>query len=186
MKLAWRTKIGAGSLELSSGRVFKGAMMFSSNMLMGKLAFLRASIVGIDGSFVRSLTTRRGVFSNGFILKISVSSCSGPAMLTTWPASHGKLADSRSRPFVNVAMIAERGGASSGIEKQKHIWVYNLNGSSSPRTSGSSFISSTMAGPCMLGDYMCLDTKRRLTAIGTLLRRTWLSLCLFLPFYGKI
>ena len=65
IKLACRRNIGADSLELSSGRVLRGAIMFSSSMLMGKLARLRASMVGRDGSCLASLTTRRGVFSNG-------------------------------------------------------------------------------------------------------------------------
>ena len=53
MKVAWMRKTGAGSDRGSSGlpgRVLRGAMMLSSNMVKGKLACLRASIVGIDGS----------------------------------------------------------------------------------------------------------------------------------------
>ena len=94
--------------------------MLSSSMLMGKLARLRASMVGIEASCPRSLTTRRGVSLNGLILKISDLPSSDPSALTTWPASHEKLADSRSRPLVNVAMVAECEEALSGIEKQKH------------------------------------------------------------------
>lgn len=51
MKLAWRRKTGAESDADSSelpGRVLRGAMMVSSSMLKGKLARLRASIVGIE------------------------------------------------------------------------------------------------------------------------------------------
>ena len=120
MKLACRRNIGAGSSESSSGRVLRGAIMFSSSMLMGKLARLRASMVGRDWSCLRSLTMRWGVLSNDLILKVSASSWPVPFILTTWPASHGKLADSRSRPCVNILMIAECEGAASGIEKQKH------------------------------------------------------------------
>ena len=72
MKLAWRRKTGAESNADSSelpGRVLRGAMMVSSSMLKGKLACLRASIVGIEGSCLRSFTTRRGFLSNGFDLE---------------------------------------------------------------------------------------------------------------------
>ncbi len=117
MKLAWTRKIGAESDAESSElpeRVLQGATMDSSSMLKGKLARLRASIVGIDVSCLRSFTTRRGILSNGLILKIPEPS------LTTWPASHGKLADSRSRPFVNVLMIVDCEDASAN-GKQRHI-----------------------------------------------------------------
>jgi hypothetical protein len=40
--------------------------------------------------------------------------------LMTLPASHGKLADSRLRPFVNVLVMAECDEASA-TEKQKNI-----------------------------------------------------------------
>ena len=113
MKFAWRRKTGE-SLSEPPVRVLQGAMMFSSSILKGKLAPLRASIVGIEGSCLRSFTTRRGIFSNGLILKTPEGSS------TTWPATHGKLADSRSRPFVSVLMIAEC-DESSATEKQKHI-----------------------------------------------------------------
>jgi hypothetical protein len=53
------------------------------------------------------------------ILKMSELPSPEPS-LTTLPASHGKLADSRSRPFVNVLMIAECEDASA-TKKQKHI-----------------------------------------------------------------
>ena len=122
MKLAWRRKTGAESDADSSelpGSVLRGAMMLSSSMLKGKLARLRASIVGIERSCLRSFTTRQGIFSNALILKMPVLPSPEPS-LTTLPASHGKLADSRSRPFVKVFMIAECEEASA-IEKQKHI-----------------------------------------------------------------
>ena len=122
MKVAWRRKTGAGSERGSSGfpgRVLRGAMMLSSSMLKGKLASLRASIVGIDGSCLRSFTTRRGVFSHGLILK-TPEFPSPEFSLTTCPASHGKLADSRSRPFVKVLVISECEQASD-TGKQKHI-----------------------------------------------------------------
>ena len=122
IKLAWRRKTGAKSDADSSelpGRVLRGAMMASSSMLKGKLARLKASIVGIEGSCLRSFTTRRGIFSNGLILKMPELPSPEPS-LTTLPASHGKLADSRSRPFVNVLIIAECEEASA-TEKQKHI-----------------------------------------------------------------
>ena len=95
----------------------RGERRFSCSMLMGKLARRRESIVGAAGSEVRSLTTRRGVGSKGLILGTSTPSmCS----FTTWPATHGKLAETRSRPFFNVLMIAgcEEG---SGSAKQRHI-----------------------------------------------------------------
>jgi hypothetical protein len=41
-----------------SGRVLRGAIMFSSNILEVNLDLLRMSIVGIDGSFLRSFTIR--------------------------------------------------------------------------------------------------------------------------------
>ena len=122
MKLAWSRKTGSESdaapLELP-GRVLRGAMILSSSMLKGKLARLRASIVGIEGSCLRSFTTRRGILSNGLILKMPELPSPEPS-LTTLPATHGKLADSRSRPFVNVSMIAGCEEASA-TGKQKHI-----------------------------------------------------------------
>ena len=121
MTFAWRRKTGAGSDADSSGlpgRVLRGAMMVSSSMLKGKLARLRASIVGIEESCLRSFTTRRGIFFNGLILKMPELPSPEPS-LTTWPASHGKLADSRSRPLVNVLMIAGYEEASA-TGKQKH------------------------------------------------------------------
>jgi len=42
--------------------------MVSCSMLKGKLARLRASIVGIEGPCLRSFTTRRGILSNGLVL----------------------------------------------------------------------------------------------------------------------
>lgn len=122
MKLAWSRKTGAESDADSSGlpgRVLRGAMMVSSSMLKGKLACLRASIVDIEGSCLRFFTTRRGIFSNGLILKMPELPSPEPS-LTTLPASHGKLADSRSSPWVNVLMIAECEEASAN-EKHKHI-----------------------------------------------------------------
>lgn len=119
MKLACRRKTGAASDADASGRVLHGAMMLSSSMLKGKLARLRASNVGIEGSCRRSFTTRRGIFSHGLILKMPELPSPEPS-LTIWPASHGKLADSRSRPFVNVLMIAECEEAST-TGKQQHI-----------------------------------------------------------------
>lgn len=122
MKLAWRRKTGVEADADSSGlpgRVLRGAMMVSSSMLKGKLARLRASIAGIEGSYLRSFTTRRGIFSNGLILKIPELPSLEPS-LTTLPATHGKLADSRSRPLDKVLMIAECDEASA-TEKQKHI-----------------------------------------------------------------
>ena len=108
MKLAWSRKTGESEADLSGlpGRVLRGAMTASSSMLKGKLACLRVSIVGIEGSCLRSFTTRRGTLSNGLILNIPELPSLEPS-LTTLPASHGKLADRRSRPFVNVLMIAE-------------------------------------------------------------------------------
>ena len=71
MKLACMRKTGVvsdgGSPEVP-GKVLRGAMMVSSSMVIGKLARLISSIVGIERSFLRSLTTRRGVLSNGLIL----------------------------------------------------------------------------------------------------------------------
>lgn len=107
----------ADSSEL--GRVLRGAMIDSSSMLKGKLARLRTSIVGIEGSCLRSFTTRRGVFSNDLIMKMPELPSPDPS-LTTLPASHGKFAESRSSPFVNVLMIAECEEASA-TEKQQHI-----------------------------------------------------------------
>ena len=72
---------------------------------------------GIEGSYLRSFTTRRGIFSNDLILTILELPLPKPS-LTTMPASHGKLADSRSRPFVNVLTIAECEEASA-TEKQR-------------------------------------------------------------------
>lgn len=95
--------------------------MLSSSMLKGKSARLRASIVGIEGSCLRSFTTRRGTFSNGLILKMPELPGPEPS-LTTLPASHGKPATSRSRPFVNVLMLAKC-EESSSTGKQKHICV---------------------------------------------------------------
>ena len=122
MKVACRTNTGAGSDGGSSGlpgRVLRGATMLSSSMLKGKLACLRASIVGIDGSCLRSLTTRRGLSLHGLILNIPESP-SPKSSFTTWPASHGKLASNRSRPLVKVLVIAECEEAPD-TEKQKHI-----------------------------------------------------------------
>ena len=122
MKLAWRRKTGSESDADSSelpGRVLRGAMMVSSSMVKGKFARLRTSIVDIEGSCLRSFTTRRGIFSSGLILNMPELPSPEPS-LTTLPASHGKLADSRSRPFVNVSMIADCEEASV-TEKQKHI-----------------------------------------------------------------
>jgi len=71
MKFAWRRKTGVVSDGVSPqvpGRVLRGAMMVSSSMLIGKLACFMSSIVGIEGSFLRSLTTRRGILSNDLIL----------------------------------------------------------------------------------------------------------------------
>ncbi len=118
-KLAWRRKTGIESDADSSGRVLRGAMMVSSSMVKGKFARRRVSIVGIEGSFLRSFTTRRGISFNGLILKMPELPWPEPS-LTTWPASHGKLANSRSRPIVNVLMIVEceEGWVS---EKQEHI-----------------------------------------------------------------
>ena len=73
MRLAWRRKTGVESDADSSelpGRVLRGAMLLSSSMLKGKLARLRASIVDIEGSCLRSFMTRQGIFSNGLILKV--------------------------------------------------------------------------------------------------------------------
>lgn len=109
MKFAWRRKTGAesdtDSSELSE-RVLQGAMIFSSSMLKGKFARLKASILGIEGSCLRSFTTRQGVVFIGSILKTPELPLPEPS-LTTLPASHGKLADSRSRPLVKALMIAE-------------------------------------------------------------------------------
>jgi hypothetical protein len=41
-----------------SGSVLRGVIMFLSNILEANLDLLRMSIVGIDGSFLRSFTTR--------------------------------------------------------------------------------------------------------------------------------
>ena len=90
--------------------------MDSSSMLKGKLARLRASIVGAEGSCLRSLTTRRGTFPKALIFKTPSPEISG----TTWPARNGKLTDRRSRPFVNVLVIAASEELSAR-EKQKQI-----------------------------------------------------------------
>ena len=122
MKVACRTNTGAGSDRGSlglPGRVLRGATMLSSSMLKGKLACLRASIVDSNGSCVRSLTTRRGLSLHGLILKMPESPSAKPSF-TTWPASHGKLASSRSRPLVKVLVITECEQAPD-TEKQKHI-----------------------------------------------------------------
>ena len=87
--------------------------MVSPSMLKGKLARLRTSIIGIEGSCPRPFMIRRGIFSNGIILKMPE-----PSLMT--PASHGKLADNRSRSLVNVLMIAECEEVSV-TEKQQHI-----------------------------------------------------------------
>ena len=61
MKLAWMRKTGAvsnGGSPKVPGKVLRGAMIVSSSMLIGKLALLISSIVGIERSFLRSLTTR--------------------------------------------------------------------------------------------------------------------------------
>ena len=88
IKLAWRRRTGAGSdsdsVELL-GRVVHGATMDSSSMLEGKLACLRSVIFGAVGSCRRSLMTRRGIFSNGVILKVPLSG----SLRSTWPASQG-------------------------------------------------------------------------------------------------
>lgn len=72
MKLAWRRKTGVeaemDSSELAK-KLLRGATMLSSSMLKGKCARLKASIVGIEASCRRSFTTRRGIFSNGLIVK---------------------------------------------------------------------------------------------------------------------
>lgn len=71
IKFAWRRKTGvvsAGGSPEVPGRVLRGAMMVSSSMLIGKLARFISSIVGIEGSFLRSLTTRRGILSSDLIL----------------------------------------------------------------------------------------------------------------------
>ena len=122
IKVACRRKIGVGSEAYSStldARVLRGAMMDSSSMLKGKLALLNSSIVGIEGSFLRSFTTKRGTFSNGLILKRPVLPSLAPS-LTIWPATHGKLSDKRWRPSVKVLMIAGCEEALE-IEKPKHI-----------------------------------------------------------------
>ena len=122
MKLAWRRKTGAESDADPSelpGRVLQGAMMVSSSMLKGNFARPRASIVGIEGSCLRSFTTRRGVFSNRLNLKMPELPSPEPSLMTL-PASQGKLTDSRLRPSVNVLMMAECEEASA-TEKQKHI-----------------------------------------------------------------
>lgn len=116
MKLAWSRKTGADSSELA-GRVGQGAMMASSSISKGKSAFRRASIVSAELSCLKSLTTRRGICSKGLILYTPPST--GPWRMT-WPASHGKLRESRSRPVVNVLRIAES-EEWSAKEKQKHI-----------------------------------------------------------------
>lgn len=123
MKLAWRRKTGAESDAGSSqlpGRVLQGAMTSSCNMLKGKSARRRSSIVGIiEGSCLKSFTTSWGIFSNGLILKMPELPSLDPSFATL-PASHGKLADSRSRPVVNVLQIADFEEASV-IGKQRHI-----------------------------------------------------------------
>ena len=106
------------SSELSR-RVLRGAMMDSSSMLEGKLARLRASILGTEGSCLRSFTTRRGILSNGLSLKMPELPSPEPSV-TTLAASHGKLVDIRSRPFINVSTIAECEEASA-TAMQKHI-----------------------------------------------------------------
>lgn len=78
-----------------------------------------SSIVGVEESFLRSRTTRRGILSDGLILYMPELPLLAPS-LTTWPATHGKLTDSRSRPFVMVLIIAECEEASEN-EKQRQI-----------------------------------------------------------------
>ena len=85
MRLAWRRKTGVESdVDPSeiSGRVFRGATMVSSSMLKGKLASLRASIVGIEESCLRSFMTRSGILSNGSILKMPELSFPEPSLVT--------------------------------------------------------------------------------------------------------
>jgi len=133
MNVAWTRKTGAASDADSSGlgRVLRGQMMFSSSMLQGKLAFLRASIVGIDSDGVSRLSfMTRGILPSDLILKMPEPS------LTTSPASHGKLAASRSRPFDNVLTIV---GCEEGLGtgKKRDICVYSLGIISCPTTSRS-------------------------------------------------
>jgi len=107
MKVAWRLKTGKSKEDLAEvpGRVLRGAIMFSSSILEANLDLLRMSIAGIDGSFLRSFTTRRGISSKGVILNTPVFpfvfSC------TTWPATQGKLSESFSSPVVNLLTISE-------------------------------------------------------------------------------
>ena len=122
MKLAWRRKIGVGSdADSPAGRVLRGATIDSSSMLMGKLARLRVSMVGIEGSCLRSLTTKRGIDSHVSIL--NMPEWPGPEdSLTSWPAIHGKPADSRWRPLVSISIITESGCEDAWVsEKHKHI-----------------------------------------------------------------
>jgi hypothetical protein len=51
IKLTWRRKAGAGPGP-ANGRVFRGEIMLSYSILMGNLASLSASIVGIEGSYL--------------------------------------------------------------------------------------------------------------------------------------
>ena len=135
MKVAWRRKTGfesANSSELP-GRVLRGAMMDSSSMLKGKLACLRVTMDGIEMSSLKSFTTRRGIFSNGLILKTLDSPGLEPAS-TTLPATHGKLADNCLRPAVKVRTIAGWEDTSA-TGKQRHICVYMLRSGCCPRIS---------------------------------------------------
>lgn len=120
MKLAWRRKTGfVSEVDLPDGRVLRGAMIDSSNMLKGKVARLRASIVGMEWSCLRSFTTRRGNLAKGSILK--TPELPGPEpWLTIWPAIHGKLAESLWRPLISVWMIVDCDEASVQ-EEQEHI-----------------------------------------------------------------
>ena len=178
MKLAWRRKTGESDVDSSGspGRVMRGAIMDSSSMLKGKLARLNASIVGVEGSCLRSLTTRWGTFSNGLIFKMPDLPWPEPS-LTTRPAIHGKLADSRSRPFVNVLVIAECEEASA-TEKHRHICVYKSWVMACPRTSRSSSRSCTMTGPGMSGSRKWFSLNNRSTTVGAPLSVEWTALCL--------
>ena len=51
MKLAWKRNIGIELEALEIGNLKQDAMRFSFNVRMGKLAFRKASVNGVSGSF---------------------------------------------------------------------------------------------------------------------------------------
>ncbi len=107
MKVAWMLNTEKSKEDLAEvpGRVLRGAIMFSSSILEANLDLLSMSIVAIDGLFLRSFTTRRGISSKGMILNTPVF----PFIFSciTWPATQGKLPESLSSPVVSLLTISE-------------------------------------------------------------------------------